>query len=452
MTQDSSPRIGKWSVCGLLLLALMLNYMDRQTLSLTFTTIKGELKLNNEHYGRLEAGFGYAFALGGLCTGFLADRFSVRWMFPLVLLGWSLAGVATGWADVLGTWLAPYVAHWWPSLVNPDDPAECAFLGFWVCRVLLGLFEAGVWPCALVTTQRLLSPENRPLGNSVLQSGASLGAIITPLVVQVLVTSEMGSWRKPYVVVGLLGLAWIVPWLWLMRGMNLKPIPAPGKLPEPDATPGAVSVSVASAHRLTFVLQYLALAVVVISINLPWHFFRAWLPLLLQEFHKYEAKEVRYFTVAYYIATDMGCLGIGLLTKWLTRQGTELHRTRVLAFALCAGLTTLSTVAAYQPRSPFLLGLLLLIGAGSLGLYPIYYSLTQELSARHQGKVTGTLSLIAWAFTSQMQILFGEHVNETQSYSEGIYIIGLTPLVGLLAVLLLWRHVPKPGGDLARSA
>ena len=52
----------KWSVCGMLLLATMLNYMDRQTLSQSATDIQKELSLDDAQYGRLEMGFGFAFA------------------------------------------------------------------------------------------------------------------------------------------------------------------------------------------------------------------------------------------------------------------------------------------------------------------------------------------------------------------------------------------------------
>lgn len=65
----SAGSAGKWWVCGLLLLALMLNYMDRQTLSLTIVPISKELGLTNTQYGLLEKGFGYAFAVGGLLAG-----------------------------------------------------------------------------------------------------------------------------------------------------------------------------------------------------------------------------------------------------------------------------------------------------------------------------------------------------------------------------------------------
>ncbi len=438
----SSGNVGKWWVCGLLLLALMLNYMDRQTLSLTIVPISAELGLSNTQYGQLEKGFGYAFAFGGLVAGWLADKFGVRWMYPLVLLGWSAAGVASGYADRIGQALAPLAASWWPGFVDPDAPTDCAFLGFLVLRTALGFFESGQWPCALITTQRLLEPADRPFGNGVLQSGASLGAILTPLVVQALVTDQPGTWRWPFVVIGAVGLLWILPWTWLMAGIRLE---APPGSPIADAGP-----SPTPSRRGPLVRRVLALMVVVVAINLTWHFFRVWLPKMLEEYHGYQAATVRYFTAAYYIATDIGCITVGVAVKLLSARRMSVHAARLTTFLACALLTALSTVASALDRGPLLLVTLLAIGFGSLGLFPNYYSLTQEISRRHQGKVTGALSCLTWVVTAEMQQLVGQHVDHTHSYAGGIFWVGLAPAVAWLALYLLWdgnglQSVPPSG-------
>ena len=106
-----------WWICGILLLASTLNYMDRQTLSATADRIKYEFHLSNEQYGNLEWAFGWAFAAGASCFGFIADRSNIRWLYPAVLLAWSAMGFRTGWAET--------------------------YLGLLVCRLFLGLFEAG---------------------------------------------------------------------------------------------------------------------------------------------------------------------------------------------------------------------------------------------------------------------------------------------------------------------
>jgi len=430
-TSSSAGHVGKWWICSLLLMALMLNYMDRQTLSLTIVPISEDLGLSNTQYGLLEMGFSYAFAVGGLVTGWLVDRFSVRWMYPLVLFGWSTAGVATGYGDRIGQLLAGPIASWWPAAVDPHDPGSCAFLGFFVCRTALGFFESGQWPCALITTQRLLDPADRPFGNGLLQSGASIGAILTPLVVQAMVTDQPGTWRGPFVVIGVLGLLWILPWTWFTAGVRLD-------APSRPADAGSGEAAVAPTPRGLLVRRFLTLGIVVVAINLTWHFFRVWLPKMLQEYHGYEAATVRYFTSAYYIATDLGCLASGFAVKLLTSRRVSVHAARLSVFLACALLTSLSTIASGLDRGPLLLVLLLLIGFGSLGLFPNYYSLTQELSRRHQGKITGMLGFICWVATAEMQPLVGRHVDLTHSYADGIFWVGLAPAVAFLALCLLW--------------
>ncbi|MEO8271320.1 MAG: MFS transporter, partial [Aureliella sp.] len=93
-----SQRSTSWKswVSVLLLLATMINYMDRQTLSNLSERITQQFQMSNAQYGYLELVFGIAFAIGSLVFGMLADRMSVRLLYPLVLIAWSAVGIATG--------------------------------------------------------------------------------------------------------------------------------------------------------------------------------------------------------------------------------------------------------------------------------------------------------------------------------------------------------------------
>jgi hypothetical protein len=81
---------------------------------------------------------------------------------------------------------------------------------------------------------------------------------------------------------------------------------------------------------------------------------------------------------------------------------------------------------------------LLVVGAGALGVFPCYYSFTQELSTRHQGKVTGMLGTVAWATSSPAQMFFGRLVDQSGSFDTGLALAGWLPLIAFVSLWLFW--------------
>ncbi|MEW6754043.1 MAG: MFS transporter [Candidatus Latescibacterota bacterium] len=411
----AQPPSWKWLVCGLLLCASTINYMDRVTLSTVATRITAQFALSQEQYGNLEFGFGWAFAAGSLTFGLLVDRLPVRWVYPTALTLWSLVGILTAYAG--------------------------SYAELLVCRILLGLFEGGHWPCAIKTTRALLGPAQRSLGNSVLQSGTSIGAIATPLVMRLLLTPELGSWRGAFQIIGSVGLLWPVAWLVLTRRADLR---TPAQEPPAPVTASASG----SLWDALFNRRMLVVLVVIALINTWWQLLRAWLPKVLQEGRGYAEFDVLSFLPVFYIATDVGVLGAGAATVWLHRRGVSVHGARVSTFAGCTALSALAVAAALLPRGPVLLGVLLLAGAGALGLFPIYHALTQEFTARHQGTISGLGGVAAWAL-SPAQKLYGRLVDQTGSFDLGFAVAGCFPMLALAVLWLLWK--PTSEGDPART-
>lgn len=404
----------KWWVCGLLLLATMINYMDRLTVNLTAEDIVREFNLSKTQYSLIESVFAVAFAFGALGAGWMADRYNVRWLYPGAVLLWSAAGFATGFAQSLGELM--------------------------LFRFFLGLFESGNWPSALRTTQRILQPHERTMGNGILQSGASLGAIITPIVVLAVVTAT-GSWRPPFLVVGAVGVFWVVLWLVSVRSKDLAlPDWEKEAAADPSLRLGHATLGTIMADR-----HFWILALMVISLNAGWHFFRVWLPLFLIEIHGYSRAEMSWFSSAYYLCADVGALTAGFATLRLAKAGLSVHRSRVLVFLVCALLPTLSIVAAFLPAGPLLLGVLLVIGFGALGVFPTYYSFSQDLTVRHQGKLTGTLGCITWLALAGIQYLAGVSIDATKSYTIGIIVAGFLPLIGWIGLALFWTRGDSHG-------
>lgn len=412
--EDKKPSgAWRWWVCALLLCASTINYMDRQTLSSAASRITRQFQLNQEQYGDLELVFGWGFAVGSLAFGLLVDRVSVRLLYPIALSAWSLSGVATG-------------------LVQDYN-------GLLLCRGLLGLFEAGHWPCALKTTQALLEPKDRAMGNSVLQSGTSVGAILTPLLMRSLMTEEASSWRYAFQLVGVVGLGWVAVWFLSIRSGSLRPTPpAPGE--------GTVGEAIG---RLLRDRRFWVLVFTVVAINTCWQLLRAWLPKILQEGRGYAEKDTLSFTALFYVASDLGCLGAGAASLWLARRGLSVHRSRLRSFLGCALLTACTTLASFLPHGPALLGTLLIAGAGALGVFPCYYALTQELSASRQGLVSGLTGVFAWAFSAPAHKLFGRVVDRTGSFDLGLALAGWLPMTAFIVIALFW---PKSQSSTTRTS
>jgi len=417
---DSAPasKSSAWTywICGLLFLATTINYMDRLTLNDLQGQLKSEFSLSEEQYGRIEKYFGFAFAAGSITWGIVADIVPLRWFYPCMLTLWSIAGCATGFAG------------------SYDDL-------LWT-RMFLGFFEAAHWPCALQTTQRLLAPDRRTWGNSLLQSGSSVGAILTPLLVMFMLWLYPGQWRLPFFVIGLTGIGWAALWLSSVRSGDLLPLAQAA----PDTPPP-------SADSGTWWMKRIAMLVaMVITINITWHLIRVWQTPFLERGRGYGPNERRWFLVAFGIMADVGCLAVGWLTVVLTRRGFSRNRARVYGFAICSLCTMLTLVTPWLPKGYLLQGVMLIVAAGALGLFPCYYAFAQEISSKSQGKVTGILGTVAWVPVSLLHPVFGRYVDETQSYDIAFAVTGCLPVLAAILLLLGWRDPPAADGESSATA
>lgn len=431
----------RWWVCILLMLATVINYMDRMALNQMALRMQRSLGMDDQQYSLLESAFSLAFAIGAVATGFLVDRTSVRWVYPFMVLGWSAAGVLTGFAS--------------------------SFMMLLACRFMLGLFEAGNWPCGIRTTRTVLKPEERSFGNSLFQSGTALGAVVTPLIVLALLawadpgakqrTGSMAvvggtyaatdpgpsnAWQFPFRVIGCLGLVWVALWFLTIPKRMLKP--AEGD----TATQGAINFRDVFLDK-----RFWVLLAMVVAINVTWHGYRTWLPLYLQKQRGFTEAEMARFTTAYYLIADVGSWTVGLLTLWMCSRGRGVHSARILAFCGCAGLTLCSVAVPFLPNgtlasvslfgwkfsiTPLEIGLLA-VAFGALGLFPTYFAFSQELSSKHQGKVTGTLGASAHIALALIYPIEGFINKRTGTYEYVLGGIGVFPLLALALMLWKWR-------------
>lgn len=233
----------RWLVL-LLGAAVFINYVDRGNLATAGPLLKTELALSNTAFGLLISAFFWVYAPAQLLAGWAAQRFCAYRVLAAGIALWAVATVATGYAG--------------------------GFLALLVLRLLLGLGEAAMFPCASKLITDHVPPERYGQANSVTALGLSIGPAFGTYVGG-LVMAHYG-WRPSFVLFGTLSLLWLLPWLRLRRDTAR---PHAGSAPAPSL--------LAIARRRPAI----ATALGHFCVNYSFYFMLAWLPVYLVKVHGY---------------------------------------------------------------------------------------------------------------------------------------------------------------------
>jgi len=406
----------RWWLAGLMMLALVLNYSHRLVFSQNSSRFQETFDVQQAGYGKVTGAFSLGFAFGGPIWGSVADALPVRQLFPALVLLWSFVGGAR-------------------FLVGSLDE-------FTLLQGLLGFLLAGHWPCSLRTTQRLFEPAQRTLANTILQAGSSVGNILTPLLILATDRIPSSDWRLPFLIVAALGPLWIIAWRSMTQDSDFtRPV-----FQANDAQTGAAHRELQEQPfwKLFLGRRWWLLLWTVITINVLWHYITAWLPDTLEKQHGYSRDFVQSFSAVYYVVTLLGSLVLGWMSSRLTEQCWSTTQARLFVFGVGSLLACGAMLAAWSSPGPLLLTGFLLVAAGSLSLFPVYYSLNQELSAKHQGKVGGLLSFCSWMILAVIHPKIGQLVQGDPSWRPWILTaLGLAPLSAWLLLNLFWTQKPQ---------
>ena len=384
MAGDNSRR---WVICGMLFLATVLNYLDRQVMALNAEYILREFSLSKEQFGEVLAAFRYSYALVQFFGGWLVDTLGPYRMYPAAVGIWSVAGLLTG--------LAPTFA---------------ILRGF---RFLLGIGEAFNWPCALHVTNRIIPADRRAFANGIFNSGVAAGAILAPLLVTGL-TIRYG-WRASFVVTGLLGLVWIVAWFTIAGPLRAEMAPS-----------RAGTAMVALAKRREFWL----LAVSAIIVNSVSYFLADWIPLYLKTERGFSFASGNMISVLVYAGLDVGNLTVG----WLA------GRTSLRAVLLmCCFLMTTAAGVGFVPNNYAAVALMLFTALGVAGFLVIYLTLVQGLDSLRVGMAAGMLGGLGNLAYGLVSPMIGK-LADAELSSLTFVCIALLPWLALAAI---WTVVPS---------
>ncbi len=413
---SSSSRVSvptwKWAVVVMMLLATVINYMDRAALGNLSSFIKHDFGLKEEGYGTLEEWFGYSYAVFLVIAGFLADRWSLRWLYAGALLVWSLAGFATGFVETISQLL--------------------------LCRIVLGAGEAFNWPVAVGTVRRIMPRDSQSFANGVFNSGMTIGAVLTPILVLLMVHKETGEgWRSLFKIVGGLGTLWVVFWLLGTRGERAE-----------EMTPTRVATAAPVPFFSVFRLRTFWITMAVgIAVNLAWHLYRVWLPRHLVVDLKFTDYQLQYLLMGYYLAADLGSILFGWITKKVISSGKPVERARKMVVVIAALVCLMALPALVQPGRWVMVPLYCIVGAGIMGVFCMFYSFVQDIVPAHTSKCLGLIGATVWFIVSRLHPIIGRFA-DTHSPAIGKFVpmllmAGALPLLAALFALT-WPEKKEP--------
>lgn len=308
----------RWWIIGLIGIATIINYVDRASLAVMWPAISQDTGLTKEHYASIVAAFMVCYALGQAVSGRFFDRVGTRIGFVASIAVWSVACALHGLAR--------------------------GFFSLAAVRGLLGVSEAGNWPGATKAVAEWFPRQERALAQGVFNTGASLGAVVSAPVIAWLFLAL--GWRATFLVVGGLGLLWILPW-WLLARST--PEQHPWVTPAERAhilgglTPAA-SAAEAAAPGLTWAgalrfRQVWAVVVCRFFIDPIWWLFVNWLPIYLADRFGFDVKQIGLFAWVPYLGAAIGSLAGGWLSGHWIARGWSVDRARKRAI-LIGGLLT----------------------------------------------------------------------------------------------------------------
>ena len=440
----------RWWIAGLLALATALNYLDRQSLPVVVSEIRKEIPISNKEYGQLTSLFLLAYAIMYAGGGRIMDWLGTRLGYAVMIVWWSAANFLTGTAS--------------------------SVLGLGVFRFLLGMGEGGGFPGSGKAVAEWFPARERAMAFGLFNTGASLGAVIAPPLMALIVATL--GWRWVFFITGAIGFLWALIWLKLYQppatnrfitpeekafiaaSMGHAPAGAPpdgrgpGELKMPDVPGGTTQPAAAgenpdgpSARRISWFKlltyrQVQGLMTAKFLTDAAWYFFIFWLPKYLNDARQLNIKEIGYFAWIPYALAGAGSLMGGGISSFLLRRQFTLGRSRKIALGIGASLLPGSLFIAGAPLS-----LAIVFFSLAMFAHQFWSANVQTLPADlFPSKVVGSVEGLLGSAGAFGGMLFAQVVSwlvERQGYGPAFVIAGvLHPLAFLVILATVTRVEP----------
>ncbi len=402
----------RWVICVLLLFGTTKNYMDRNVLGVLNKTLQHDLGWSEIDFSNLVMAFQAAYALGMVVVGRLIDQLGTRLGYALAMIFWSLASMGTA----LGSSLTSFA----------------------ISRLALGFGEAAVFPASIKAVAEWFPKKERALATGIFNAGASIGAMLTPVVVPWI--NARWGWRGSFLGIGALGFVWLVFWLLIYRKPEEHPRVSRAELDyirsDPQESAGKIKWTALLSLRQTW-----AFVAGKFLIDPVWWFYLFWVPGFLQSKHGLALTGIGAPIVVIYLISDIGSVAAGWMSSWLIKRGSTVNAARKIAMLICA-VGVVPVVFAYRVESTWSAVLLIgLAAACHQGFSANLFTLTSDMfPARAVGSVVGIGGMAGAIGGLFIATVVGHVLQWTGSYRVPFLIAGSAYL---LALVIIHALVPR---------
>jgi ACS family hexuronate transporter-like MFS transporter len=407
----------RWYIGGLLFLSTVINYIDRQTLSVLAPYIKQEYNWSNSDFALLIISFRAAYALGQTAAGRFLDWIGTRLGLTIAVAFYSIAAMLSSLAVGLRSFSA--------------------------FRFALGLGEAANWPGATKAVSEWFPRRESGWAVALFDSGSAIGAAIAPALV-LWTYHEFGSWRPAFLVSGSLGFLWLIVWRWFYHAPEDHPrlsdeerryiLEGRGS-GEPTQSAGAPY----GYGKLLALPQTWGIIIAKTLTDPVWFFITDWFAIyLVSKGYRLEESLLAFWIP--FLAADVGNFAGGGVSSWLIQRGWTVGRARKLVIIVSGlGMAMLATAAVLDS-----LGGLITAFAVSTLAYAAFSTMVLNLPAdvypsHSVASVSGMSGTGAGLGTIAATYMIGK-VADARSFEPVLIAASLVPLGAMAAVLLLVRN------------
>jgi len=387
----------RWVVCAMLFLAIVINYLDRQVLSLTWPKYIGpEFGWTNSDYGSITSWFSLFYAICMLFVGRFIDWLDTKKGFLLAVGIWSIGACLHAFCSVFtlgkigGVWFVDFEKI--REIIDKLKESNAGYIisssiTFFLCaRLVLAFGEAGNFPAAIKTTTEYFPKKDRAFSTSIFNSGATIGAMIAPTII--LYVASIWSWEMAFIIIGLLGFTWMGLWILIYQKPEVHPRVNKAELEyiQQDKYLGGAAETIKET-KLSFMRcfqfrQTWAFAIGKFMTDGVWWFYLFWMPKYLQTVFKLEGKAQIFPLTIFYMIVMLSIIGGWLPTFFIEKKEMNPYAGRMKAML----------IFAFIP--------LLVLFAQPLGIYTYWWPiiLIGMAGAAHQAWSANIFSIIGDMF------------------------------------------------------